>query len=88
MPSVTKPEEIEEIDRASMIPVEFSTIITADPMIIQIAKGRLSRNLLIRAAVYDTVQQRTILPIKEMKVDEVEMRKIIMVRMPNMDGEK
>ena len=48
----------------------------------------LSRNLLIRAADYDTVQQRTIIPIQEMKAAEMEMRKMRMVRMPNMDGEE
>ena len=60
---------------------------TTDPMVILRAHGRPSRNLLIRAAAYDTVQQRTILPIQEMKAAEMEMRKRRIVRMPNRDGE-
>ena len=51
-------------------------------------KRRSSRNLLIIAAAYDNVQQRTILPIQEMKEVEVEMRKRIMIRMPNRYGEE
>ena len=57
-------------------------------MFILRAKGRSSRNILIRAAAYDTVQQRTSLPIQEMKAFEVEMRKRIMASMPNMDVEE
>ena len=53
------------------------------PMVILRSKGRSSRNLLIQAAAYDTVQQRTILPIQYMKAAEMEIRKRIMVSMPN-----
>ena len=49
-------------------------------MVVLRSKGVSSRNLLIRASVYDTVQQMTILPIQEMKAAEIEMRKRIMVR--------
>ena len=57
-------------------------------MVILRAKGRSSRNLLIRAAAYDTVQQRTILPIQEMKAAEIEIKKRRMVRTPNSYGEE
>ena len=57
-------------------------------MVILRAKGRSSRNLLIRAAAYDTVQQRKILPIQEMMAAEMEMRRRRMVRIPNRDGEE
>ena len=57
-------------------------------MVILRAKGRSSRNLLIRAAAYNTVQQRTIIPIQEMKAAEIEMKKRRMVRMPNRYGEE
>ena len=57
-------------------------------MVILRAKGRSPRNLLIRAAAYDTVQQRTILPIQEIKEAEIEMRKRIMVRIPKRYGEE
>ena len=52
------------------------------------AKEVSSRNLLIQAAAYDTVQQRTIVLIQEMKAAEMEMRRRIMVRIPNRDGEE
>ena len=61
---------------------------TIDPMVILRARGNPSRNLLIRGADYDTVQQRTIIPIQEIKADEMEMRKRRMLRMPNMDREE
>ena len=71
-----------------MAPVAVDFISITDPMLILIAQGRPSRNLLIRGAAYDTVQQSTILPIKDIKADEMEMRKKRMVRMPNMDKEE
>ena len=55
-------------------------------MVILIEKGGSSRNLLILVAAYDDVQQRKILPIQEIKADEMEMRKKIMLRMPNSYG--
>ena len=84
-PSGKKAEEIEEIARASMAPVVIDVIKTVDPMVILIARGNQSRNLLIRGAAYDIVHQRTILPIQEIKADEMEMSKRIVVRMTNRD---
>ena len=69
-PSGGKSEEIEEIARASMAPVAVDAIRTTDPMVILRAQGIPSSNLLIRAAAYNTVQYRTILPIQEMKAAE------------------
>ena len=63
-PSGTKSEETEEIGRASMAPVAVDGIRTTNPMVILRAQGRPSRNLLIKSATYDTVQQRTIIPIQ------------------------
>ena len=57
-----------------MEPVAVDVIRTTDPMVILIARGRPSRNLLIRGAAYDTVHQRKTLPIQEIKADEMEMR--------------
>ena len=71
-----------------MAPVAVYVIRTTDPMVILKAKWRSSRNLLIRAAAYDTVQQRTIIPIQEMKSAETEMKKRRIVRMPNRGGEE
>ena len=71
-----------------MAPGEVEAIRMTDPMVILRAKGGSSRNLLILVAAYDNVQQRKILPIQEIKADEMEMRKRIMVSMPNRDGEE
>ena len=57
-------------------------------MIILRAKGESSRNLLIRSAAYDTVQQRKILLIQEIKAADMEMRKRRVVRMPKRNGEE
>ena len=66
-----------------MAPVVIDVIRTTDPMLILRARRNESRNLLIQGAAYDIVHQRTILPIQEMKVDEMEIRKRRMVRMPS-----
>ena len=71
-----------------MAPVVIDVIRTTDPMVILRARRNESRNLLIRGAAYDIVHQRTILPIQEIKADEMEMRKRRMVRMPNRDREE
>ena len=65
---------------------EVKAIRTTEPMVTLRSKGRSSRNILIRVTAYDTVQQRKIIPIQEMKAAEMETRKRIMVRMPNRDG--
>ena len=54
-----------------MAPGEVEVIRTTDAMAILRAQVRPSRNLLIRAAAYDTVQYRTLLPIQEMKAAEM-----------------
>ena len=71
-----------------MAPVVIDVIRTTDPMVILRARRNESRNLLIRGAAYDIVHQRTILPIQEMKADEMEIRKKRMVRMPNSEREE
>ena len=70
-----------------MAPGEVKAIRTTNPMFILRAKGGSSRNLLIRVAAYDTVQQRKILPIQEIKAADMEIRKRRMVSIPNMYGE-
>ena len=62
-----------------MAPGEVEVIRKTDPMVILRAKGRSSRNLLIRDAAYYTVQHRIIIPNQEMKAG---------VRMPNMGVEE
>ena len=71
-----------------MAPVAVDVIKTIDPMVIIRSRGNPSRNLLIQGAAYDTVQQRKILPIQEIKAYEMEIRKRRMVRMPNREREE
>ena len=70
-----------------MAPVAVDDIRKTDPMVVLRAKGTSSRNLIIRAVSYGTVQQRKIIPIQEMKAADMEMRKRRMVRMSNRGGE-
>ena len=69
-----------------MEPGEVKAIMPTEPMVTLREKGEPPRNLLIRVAAYDTFQQRTVIPIQEMKAVEMDMRKRRMVRMPNRDG--
>ena len=63
--------------------VVFKAIRNTDPMVILRVRGGSPRNLLIRAEVYDTVQQMKIIPIQEMKAYKMELRKGVMLRMPH-----
>ena len=71
-----------------MAPVAVDVIKTIYPMVILRAQWNQSRNPLIRGASYDIVHQRKILPIQEIKADEMEIRKRRMVRMPNREREE
>ena len=57
-------------------------------MVILGEKGGYSRKLIINIVAYDTVQQRTIIPIQEIKAAEMVMRKRRMIRIPNRDREE
>ena len=50
---------------------EVKSVRTTDPMVIIRSKVGSSRNLLVQVAAYDTVQQRTILPIQEIKASDM-----------------
>ena len=41
----------------------------------------------MRKAAYDTVRNRTVLPLQHIKETDMESRTRIMVRIPNKDGE-
>ena len=71
-----------------MSPGEVEAIRTTDPMVIVRAKGGLLSILLIRAAAYDTFQQRKIIPIQEIKAADMEMIKSRMVSITNRDVEE
>ena len=62
---------------------------TTDPMVILREKGWCisSSNLLIRAAAYDTVRDRTVLPIHQIKTFERYIKMRRMVRLANISGE-
>ena len=65
-------DEIGQILKASIAPIEMEEFRTTKPMVILREKGRCrsSSNLLIRAAAYDTVRTRTVLPIHQIKTVE------------------
>ena len=69
-----------------MAPGEVKAIMTTDPMVVLISKEGSSRSILIIFASYDNVQQKTILSIQEIKAAEMEMRKRLIVKIPNRDG--
>ena len=71
-----------------MSPEKFEAIRMTDTMVIFRAKVISSRKLYIQAAAYDTVQQRTIIHIQEIKAADMEMRKRRMVDIPDRDGEE
>ena len=62
---------------------------TTDPMVILREKGWCisASNLLIRAAAYDTVRDRTVLPIHQIKTFERYIKMRRMVRLANTPGE-
>ena len=57
-------------------------------MVILRAKGVSLRNPLVQFVAYDTVRQRKILPIQEIKAAEMEIRKRRMVSIPKRDREE
>ena len=58
------------IAEVTVAPIQLEMTRTNDPMVIIRAKGstqKPSRNILLRAAAYDTVHKRTVLPLQEIK---------------------
>ena len=80
-----KSDEIGQIAKAGIAPIEMERVITTDPMVILRYKGRCkaSSNLLIRADTYDTMRIRTVLPLHQIKTVEREMKRQRMVHMNN-----
>ena len=74
--------------RSMIAPGDVVVIRKTDPMVVFIDKGKLraSMNLLMRKAAYDTVRNRTVLPLQHIKETDMESRTRIMVRIPNKDG--
>ena len=63
--------------------------VTTYPMVILRKKGRcrLSSNLIIREAVYDTARELTVLPLHQIKTFKREMKRQRMVCLTNTPGE-
>ena len=72
-----KEDDIGCIAKASISKIEMEEVRTTDPMLILRDKGRCraSRNLLIRAAAYETVRSRTILPLHQIKTVKMQMKR-------------
>ena len=67
-----KLDDIGRISKASIAHIEMAEVRTTDPMVIMKYKGRcwFSRNLLIRAAAYDTVRSQTVLHLSQIKRED------------------
>ena len=66
----TSSKVINHIAEYTLAPIKLLTARTNDPMVIIRENGGIqqpSRNILLRAAAYDTVQKRTVLPLQELK---------------------
>ena len=66
--SGTNAEEINNISRHAVVPIELQVTRTDDPMVFLHEKGmeKSSRNIILQAAVYDAVRKRTVIPIQKM----------------------
>ena len=66
----TSPKCINHISEDTIEPIKLITTSTNNPMVIIRVKGSIqqpSRNILLRAVAYDTVQKRTVPPLMDMK---------------------
>eukprot|EP00957_Ditylum_brightwellii_P207950 15355239-Ditylum_brightwellii.AAC.1 len=59
--------ELEVICDKSMQEVEFNKTVTCDPVIIPQAKKESTRNLIIRSAAYEAVQNCLVCPAQKIK---------------------
>ena len=84
----TSSKGINQISEDTLAPIELQVTRTNDPMVIIRAKGSTQkplRNILLRAAAYDTVRRRTILPLQEMKRETMMILKNLKVKLANED---
>ena len=66
----TSSKDINQISEDTLEPIKFQVTSTNDPMVIIRVKGSTQqppRNILLRAAAYDTVRKITVLPLQETK---------------------
>ena len=77
------------VARDSIATEDVVVIRTDDLMVVLREKVRFgaSSNLLLRAAAYETIRHRTVMPLQQIKENEMEISTQRMVRMPNKYGE-
>ena len=66
----TSSKGVNYIAEDTVVPIQLEVTSTNDPMVIIRAKGSTQQpsiNILLRAAAYDTVHKRTVLPLQEIK---------------------
>ena len=66
----TSSKGVNLIAEGTVAPIQLEVTRTNDPMVIIRVKGsnqQPSRNILLRAAAYDTVRKQTVLPLQEIK---------------------
>ena len=77
-----------QIAKDTLAPIKLLTTRTNNLMVIIPAKGSNQqpyRNILLREAAYETVQKRTVLPIQEMKIENMMILKQKRVKLANED---
>ena len=80
---------LNQIAEDTLEPINFKVTRTNDPMVIIRAKGSTlqpPRNIILQAAVYDTVQKRTVLPLQEMKRETMMILKKKRIKLENEDA--
>ena len=85
----TSSKDINQISEDTLAPIQLQVTRTNDPMVIIRAKGSTqqpSRNILLRAAVYDTVWKRTVLPLQDMKIETMMIHHQKKVKLANKDA--
>ena len=85
----TSSKGINHITEDTLAPIKLQVTRTNDPMVIVRAKvstQKPPRNILLRAAAYDTVRKRTVLPLQEIKRETIMMHKNRKVKLANKDA--
>ena len=88
MSNLEKADDIGHVSKTIIEPIEMKEVRKTDPLVIlrEKGRGRSSRNLLIRAAAYDTLGTQTVLPLHQIKTAEREMKRQRMVRITSTPG--
>ena len=85
----TSSKGINYIEEDTLAPIKFKVTRTKDLMVFIREKGGIqqqSRNIFLRAAVYDTVRKRTVLPLQDMNREFMMLLKQKKVKLVNEDS--